>query len=229
MKNNNNNNRLVYKIYKKRREEFIRGKKRDKKNWCYWTWKFLKDLHLEHVWEKEQIEIEAAGINFNKLIKKLVAKKEEEDWQARIMKKNKLRLYNKLKDRLVLEDYIVELDREKRRQLTMLRGGTNKLRIETGRWRKEKENERVCKVCLCEEIEDEKHFILNCFMYVRERIEMFERLKKECELEDIERMNEEWQMNILIGVGWRKKGKEIREIVLKYIMKAYEIRKRYIK
>ena len=38
--------RLVYKIYKQRREEFIKGKKRDKKNWCYWTWKHLKDLHL---------------------------------------------------------------------------------------------------------------------------------------------------------------------------------------
>ena len=43
--------RLVYKIYKQRREEFIKGKKRDKKNWCYWTWKHLKALHLEHVWE----------------------------------------------------------------------------------------------------------------------------------------------------------------------------------
>ena len=61
-------------------------------------------------------------------------------------KKSKLRTYRKLKSRLVLEDYVVELDREKRRHLTMLRGGTNKLRIETGRWRKEREQERVCNV-----------------------------------------------------------------------------------
>ena len=99
----------------------------------------MKDLHLEHVWESEKSE---RGRNFNKLVKKLVKKKEEE-WQARITKKSKLRLYRKLKNRLVLEDYVVDLDREKRRQLTMLRGGTNKLRIETGRWRGERGRESV--------------------------------------------------------------------------------------
>src|SRR3954469_4253620 len=46
-----NKNRLVYKVYKQRREEFIRGEKKDKKNWCYWTYQSLKDLNLEHIWE----------------------------------------------------------------------------------------------------------------------------------------------------------------------------------
>ena len=40
-------------------------------------------------------------------------------------------------------------------------------------------------------------------------------------------MEEEWQLNILIGIGWRKKSKKIREIVFDYLKKAYEIRKRY--
>ena len=61
-----NKNRLVYKIYKQRREEFIKGKMKDKNNWCYWTWKFLKDIHLEHVWMSENME---PGRNFNKLVK----------------------------------------------------------------------------------------------------------------------------------------------------------------
>ena len=47
--------RLVYKVYRERRKEFLSGGKVDKKNWCYWTWKALKDLHLEHIWESEQI------------------------------------------------------------------------------------------------------------------------------------------------------------------------------
>ena len=55
----------------------------------------------------------------------------------------------------------------------MLRGGTNKLRIETGRRVGESKEERVCNVCLCEEVEDEKHFLLGCRMYVRERVEMY--------------------------------------------------------
>jgi hypothetical protein len=219
-----NKERLIYKIYKERREEFEKGKRKDKKNWCYGTWKALKDLHLEHIWESEKIQ-EAS--NYIKLVRQLIKNKEESEWREQIEKKRKLRTYRKLKSRLVLEDYVVELDREKRRHLTMLRGGTNKLRIETGRWRKEREEERVCKVCLCQEVEDEKHFILLCPMYVRERAAMFERIREECKLEYVESMDEEWQMNVLIGIGWRKESRKIREIVLEYIRKAYDIRKRY--
>jgi hypothetical protein len=182
---------------------------------------------LEHIWESEKLPLSK---NFKNLVKKLVKRKEEDEWLANVEKKSKLRMYRKLKNRLVLEDYVVELDREKRRQLTMLRGGTNKLRIETGRWRGESEEERVCNVCLCEEVENEKHFILACSMYVIERAVMFNKISEEIsELNYIESMEDEWQLNILIGIGWRKKSKEIREIVLDYIKKAYEIRERYIK
>ena len=60
---------------------------------------------------------------------------------------------------------------------------------------------------------------------------MFEKIRDrvEGELEYIENMDEEWQLQFLIGVGWKNKGKEIRKIVVEYIKKAYEIRNRYIK
>jgi hypothetical protein len=185
----------------------------------------LKELHLEHVWVSEKIEL---GSNFNKLVSNLMKNKEENEWRERMQRKSKLRLYRKLKDTLVVEDYVIELEREKRRQLTMLRGGTNKLRIETGRWKKERENETVCKVCLCEQVEDEKHFLLACPMFVRERARMYARISEECELEHVESMDEEWQIQLLIGVGWREKNKRIRKIVLEYIRKAYNIRKKYV-
>ena len=41
-------------------------------------------------------------------------------------------------------------------------------------------------------------------------------------------MSEEWQLQILIGIGWKSKEKEIRRIVLDYIKKAYEIRKKFV-
>ena len=65
--------RLVYKIYKERRAEFIQSNKKDKKNWCYWTWKFLKDIHLEHVWESEKFEI---GKDFHNLVKEALQRKD---------------------------------------------------------------------------------------------------------------------------------------------------------
>jgi hypothetical protein len=218
-------NRLIYQVYRQRRAEFVRGEKKDKKNWCYWTWKCLKDLHLEHIWESEKTEL---GSDFSNLVRKGLKQKEESEWREQVERKSKLRLYKTLKTRLVLEDYVVELEREKRRQLTMLRGGTNKLRIETGRWRNEVEQDRVCRVCLCQEVENEKHFLLACPMYVRERANMFRRMSEEVGLEYAECMDQEWQLNVMIGVGWRKQGREIREIVLDYIRKAYDIRKRYV-
>jgi hypothetical protein len=62
-------------------------------------------------------------------------------------------------------------------------------------------------------------------MYVRERVKMFDKIKNECQLENIERLDEDKQLDLLIGIGWRKKEKEIRSIVLEYICKALEIRK----
>ena len=50
---------------------------------------------------------------------------------------------------------------------------------------------------------------------------------EECELDYVESMDEEWQLNILIGIGWRGIERDIREIVIEYIRKANEIRNNY--
>ena len=47
--------------------------------------------------------------------------------------------------------------------LTAFRTGSNKLRIETERWKKkqkEKEEERICMSCMNGKIENEKHFLI---------------------------------------------------------------------
>ena len=151
------------------------------------------------------------GRNFFKLMKKLIQKRDEEEWRENMNKKSKLRTYRKLKSKLKVEKYIIETDREKRRQLTMLRGGTNKLRIETGRWVKEEVKERVCNVCVQEEVEDETHFLLGCPMYVRERAEMLERIRDECKIVAIGEMTEDDQLQILIGIGTKEE--EIRDSI----------------
>ena len=48
-----------------------------------------------------------------------------------------------------------------------LRSGSNRLRIETGRWKrpKEKEEERLCLVCNKNKIENEVHFVAECEKY----------------------------------------------------------------
>ena len=91
------------------------------------------------------------------------------------------------------------------------------------------EHERMCNVCLCNQVDDEKHFLLGCSRYARERARMFIRIKQECKIANIEYMDEEWQFHILIGVGYRDRNKEIRKIVINYIKEANKIRKQYVK
>ena len=52
--------------------------------------------------------------------------------------------------------------KRRRRVLAKLRGGTEALRIETGRWSGLKREERSCRQCTVEEVEGEERFLLRC-------------------------------------------------------------------
>ena len=55
----------------------------------------------------------------------------------------------------------VEISCKRQRGMLMkLRGGTAELRIETGRWRGLRGDERICKMCDRGEVEDVEHFLL---------------------------------------------------------------------
>ena len=43
-----------------------------------------------------------------------------------------------------------------------------------GRYNNTRRTERICKNCLCNEIEDEEHFIIRCNKFTKEREELFE-------------------------------------------------------
>ena len=61
--------------------------------------------------------------------------------------------------------------------VTKLRGGTAHLRIETGRWKGEGREERKCKECSGQEVEDAKHFLLKRARWQDEREELIGRVK----------------------------------------------------
>src|SRR3954464_4405924 len=75
--------------------------------------------------------------------------------------------YILLKTQLQFERaYLTTRDKEAREVMTRLRGGTNELRIETGRYaitnrdRPLELSERTCLICMNGEIEDETHFVM---------------------------------------------------------------------
>jgi hypothetical protein len=95
-------------------------------------------------------------------------------------KKPKLRTYQTFKSKLELEPYLMsESQKAARYLLTSIRTGTNKLRIETGRWKRPKEpvEQRICKACMGGNVEDEKHFILECKAYANLRYSMIENIR----------------------------------------------------
>ena len=91
----------------------------------------------------------------------------------------KLPTYRSLKHTLSFEQYLTHDDRRAREVITRLRGGTNELRIETGRYPNTNRDkplqihERTCLLCMSGDVEDEKHFILDCVVYVDLRKKLF--------------------------------------------------------
>src|SRR3569833_445619 len=110
-----------------------------------------------------------------------------------------------------------------------LRGGTNLLRIERGRyrWKGEERQDRTCTLCAKGEMEDEAHVLLVCSTYHRERTQLFNNIRIGTKY-DLYVMNgdQEWLLHMLLGEGpsQRQKRLYIQSEVAKFI--AAMLRKR---
>jgi len=147
----------------------------------------LKDIGMEDMWKGNTLTKKEAK-NWKYTIKEKIQEREEREWRERMQHKPKLRTYRQIKTKLQFENtYLMMRDREAREVMTRLRGGTNELRVETGRYaitnrdRPLAVHERRCLICMSGEIEDETHFMLDCFVYEDVRKKMFVVLKRTLE------------------------------------------------
>lgn len=85
---------------------------------------------------------------------------EENRWSQCMKRKTKLRTYVRIKNKLRFESYLKFRSRKARIELSRLRSGSNSLRIETGRHKREPVDQRLCK--WCDVVEDEEHFLIEC-------------------------------------------------------------------
>ncbi len=112
---------------------------------------------------------------------KTVMRTKLEDHQKTLIQTNrKLAFYSKFKkDTNPSENLNLIKISEHKRQLVKLRLGNHTLRIETGRHTipRTPEHLRICKHCNQNKIEDEKHFMLDCDLYINERQKLFEKIK----------------------------------------------------
>lgn len=102
-----------------------------------------------------------------------------EDWQGQIQNesRNIFKLYRTIKFQHSMEQYLYLLyDNRYRVALSRLRCSSHALEIEKGRHNKIERDNRICKQCSRNNIEDEIHFVLYCDKYRDNRSEMFEKI-----------------------------------------------------
>jgi hypothetical protein len=156
-------------------------------------------------------------------VEETIEKEHPSTWKEKLEKKPKLRLYRTLKFDLQQEEYLnVIKGSEARRLMTALRGGTNMLAVETGRWKGEALKERTCSVCATGCTEDELHFLLVCTAYERERRKRDQRIRMATDF-DFRKMEGEtdWLAQMMLGVGCANTNK--RQLIQRETAKFVEL------
>ena len=148
--------RLVRKIYEEsRRQYMVNGMK----NWCSYTHRLLKLVGLDNWWQDNYV-----GLDYSSKVYRAVRIWENDRWREGVSSKVKLEIYGRLKSEIGYEEYLDSEDVRGRRLLTKMGGGSNGLRMETGRWEGLDRNERECELCY-DGVEDFKHVFLFCNLY----------------------------------------------------------------
>ena len=128
------------------------------------------NLNLAVAWDQQDIgDIKV----WTALLKQRKRERESREWSDNIKQKSKLKLYRVLKTELVREQYLdFDCPRYNKTLVTQFKSGNTNLRVELGRRRNEKREERICQICLTGAVEDESHILLNCYVYdhLREKL-----------------------------------------------------------
>ena len=138
----------------------------DKSNQKTWN-QYIKNIMTKY--DIETIKMSASTI------KQKIKMFEEKNWHIQKSMLPKLRTYKRIKFNLILEDYLHAGSEQTleasigRRYLTRLRIGTNELLIDKLRKDKVPASERICKLCMSHQVEDEVHFLLDCQAFSQER------------------------------------------------------------
>ena len=208
------------------------------KTWCTYTKQLMKKLNLEEEWRTEQIPDEG---EWNSLIRGRIHEREQVKWRVKCLTMPKLRTYSKLKTKLKTEPYLEVNHRGGIPELAKLRGGTNRLRIEQGRYVKETIAERKCLCCKRGAVEDEVHFLLMCPSYTSLRKEMWQKFEAITGTTKTSLQTDEEKMNALIGERFQpeesekntkeetKQYRRLVRVVMRFISAAMQRRRGLLK
>jgi hypothetical protein len=148
-----------------------------KTKWCFRIMTKFRECNLELYTDLENILHKNAITQ----LEDFVFDKYKVNWNKRIFSQNvghKLRTYKLLKEVFEKEMYLSKnISSRYRSAFAKFRCGVAPLRIETGRYENKNVNERVCFICH-EQIEDEKHVLLDCPLNADLRESLFNEVKR---------------------------------------------------
>src|SRR3569623_639916 len=196
-----------------------------KGSFCYSVKNILGQLNLGHLWVSEQV---GEPKEWGSLVMASVRLKDLETWELALQKKEKLRVSRTLKFNLKQEEYISwSLPAEHMSHFAKLRSGSHHLRVEKGRWKVEQEEDRVCLVCLTGKVENELHFLLDCYVYNRIRQNLYQRVKQSTGYDlNVAREDRDWMLAVMLGPGYLRKESRhpIGKLVAAFIAAAMKLR-----
>ena len=136
-----------------------------KENWSSGFKKVLDDMNLVNYWLNNTV------IPLD-LAKTRVHERLQRDWEHHCSTKDKLRTYRIFKQEMAVASHLnCNLPKYPRSLISQLRLGVLPLRIETGRFVRLAEADRLCQVCSTDSVENEYHFLFECNEYTEYREE----------------------------------------------------------
>ena len=148
--------------------------------------KWVKDLQQSlDVFGWKELDVEdLSGLTVREvkhILKDITWRKVRKVWREEARARSKLVMIGRLMD-YGCKARCVEADcKRQRSMLAKLRGGTAELRIETGRWRGLKREDRICKNCRNGEVENVEHLVMRYEQVKEERGKLMELMDERVE------------------------------------------------
>jgi hypothetical protein len=171
-------NRMNCKVFKWARGQAILNVK----NNSYFFVNYMKKLNMEYIVHVNTEMSKSQRKHYVKEVNEEIYKQCVVDWESDLNRekaktgsgKNKLRTYRMFKKTYDCEVYVkTVLSRKNRSSLAKMRSGIAPIRLETGRYERITEENRLCTICKNGEIESELHVLTICTAYEDERRWLF--------------------------------------------------------
>ena len=168
-----NKDRLLYEAYENDKKLNSTG---EQNTFITYITNILNNLGLSYIWRNQQDESDEVHETNNINILTRLTDIFSQSILDHINNTNsgKLKFLSTVKEIYGMENYLKIKSYQNRRALTKLRTSSHNLAIETGRWANTKREERLCKQCNENKIEDENHLLFECKAYTEKRLTTFQ-------------------------------------------------------